>query len=113
MYQAFYFETPSGRRPVKEFLDDIDEKGLRKFSFELQLLEDHGPQLLEPHAKRLGNGIYELRFSGRESAFRVLYFFDGQRVIFTNAFKKQTQKTPRGEMELALQRRSIYLASKR
>lgn len=107
-YQSYYFQTEQGRRPAEEFLDALDPAAQRKFFFKRQLLEQFGPRLPEPHAKRLGGGIYELRFPGREADFRMLYFLDGSWIIFTNGFKKQTQKTPRREIELAIQRRGLY-----
>lgn len=111
-YQGFYFQTERGRRPAEEFLDGLDAVAQRKFFFKRQSLEQFDPRLPEPHAKRLGDGIYELRFPGRDADFRMLYFFDGTRVMFTNGFKKQTQKTPRREIELAIQRRGVYAGRK-
>ena len=37
------------------------------------LLEEFGHKLPEPHAKYLKDGIFELRFSGKEGKIRVLY----------------------------------------
>ena len=111
-YHCSYFGTEQGRYPVEEFIDGIDETGQRKFAYKRSILENLGPRLMEPHAKGLVSGIFELRFSGRDSDFRVLYFFDGNRVIFTNAFKKKTQKTPRNELDLAVGRRRLYLSFK-
>jgi len=74
-YVACYFETEQGRCPSAEFVDSLDPDAQRKFFARRQLLEQLGPRLPEPHAKRLGHGIYELRFSGREADFRMLYFF--------------------------------------
>ena len=111
-YHCSYFGTEPGRCPVEEFIDGIDEAAQRKFVYKRSMLENLGPRLMEPHAKNLGSGIFELRFSGRDSDFRVLYFFDGNKVIFTNAFKKKTQKAPRNEIALAVDRRRLYLSSK-
>ena len=107
-YRTFYFETERGRCPVEDFIDSADEVAQRKFVYKRSLLEALGPRLMEPHAKSLGGGIFELRFSGRDSDFRVLYFFDGDKVIFTNAFKKKTQKTPRNELDLATRRKRLW-----
>ncbi len=112
IYRCLYFGTGTGRWPVEEFIDGIDQVAQRKFAYKRSILESLGPRLMEPHAKNLGGGIFELRFSGRDSDFRVLYFFDGNKVIFTNAFKKKTQKAPRNEIELAADRRRFYLGSK-
>ena len=65
-----------------------------------------------PHAKKLREGICELRFEGQNETARLLYFFVGKRVIFTNGFKKKSQKTPAGEMDLAARRRSLFLRKK-
>lgn len=44
---------------------------------------------------------------------RILYFFDeGETIIATNGFIKKQQKTPRSEILLAKQRRTIYLKRK-
>ena len=110
-YHCSYFGTEQGRYPVEEFIDAIDEVAQRKFVYKRSMLESLGPRLMEPHAKSLGGGIFELRVSGRDSDFRVFYFFDGRRVIFTNAFKKKTGRTPKQELALALSRMGIFLAS--
>lgn len=42
-----------------------------------------------------------------------MYFFDkGQIIIATNGFVKKQQKTPRGEIDLAKQRRTDYHSRK-
>ena len=61
--------------------------------------------LSEPHVKHLEGKLWELRLTGRDGIARALYVTAiGQRVIVVRAFVKKTQKTPRAEIELALQR---------
>ena len=105
-----YFLTDSDRAPVREFVDSLDAKTQKKFFFVVELLTEFGHKLPPPHAKYLGNSIFELRFSGREGALRIFYFFFHQELaIFTNAFIKKSQKTPPNELNLAIQRRRAYL----
>ncbi len=111
-YTCEYFETERGDRPVEMFIDSLKESTQRKFFFKKTLLEELGPLLPIPHAKKLREGIYELRFEGQNETARLLYFFVGKRVIFTNGFKKKSQKTPAGEMDLAARRRSLFLRKK-
>lgn len=105
-----YFVTDSSRVPVREFINSLDPKTQRKFFFVVGLLEEFGHKLPQPHAKYIGDEIFELRFKGREGAVRVLYFFFHQnRAIFTNGFIKKSNKTPKNEKEIALQRRKLFL----
>ena len=59
----------------------------------------------EPHVKHLQGKLWEMRLTGRDGIARALYVTAiGRRVIVVRAFVKKTQKTPRSEIELALQR---------
>jgi phage-related protein len=60
--------------------------------------------LSEPHVKHLEGKLWELRLTGRDGIARALYVTAmGRRVVVVRAFVKKTQKTPRSEIELALQ----------
>ncbi len=96
-YTCYYFETESGRSPVKEFIDSLDPVTQRKFFVKCDWLEEYGHRLPMLHTRHLKDGIYELRFEGKE-----------ERIIFTNGFKKKTEKTPKREIKLALERRRLY-----
>ena len=74
----------------------------------LQDLERMGPDLKRPGADYLTDGIYELRFSSLRTEYRILYFFDREEVVLTNAFAKKTAKVPRGELERARARRKLW-----
>ena len=61
--------------------------------------------LSEPHVRHLEGKLWELRLTGRDGIARALYVTAiGRRLIIVRAFVKKTQKTPRAEIELALQR---------
>lgn len=110
-YTCIFYETIiDGRKPAEEFIESLEQDTQDKFILKQQLLQDFGPQLRYPHTDSLGEGIFELRFKGKEGQIRVLFFFFyGKRIIFTNGFVKKTPKTPRKEIELALKRRSDFL----
>ena len=108
-----YYTADSGKSPVKEFVDSLDPKSQRKFFFVVELLEEFGHRLPEPHAKYIGDEIFELRFKGREGAIRVLYFFLHQdKAILTNGFVKKSNKTPVREKQTAIERRKLFLIRK-
>jgi len=112
LYESFYYESESGRCPVREFIDSLGPRVQRKFFFVRGLLEEFGHRLPLPHARYIGDGIFELRFSGEEGSIRVLYFFfERSKVIFTNGFLKKSDKTPVKEKQLALERKRLFLDS--
>lgn len=68
-----YYETPSGRIPVQEFIDKLAEKPQAKVHNTLELLVEFGPQLKLPHAKKVSNTpLWELRVLG-EKSLRFFY----------------------------------------
>ena len=112
-WTCVFYVSDSGRIPVKQFIDSLTPRTQQRFFAVVGMLENLGKDLNEPHAKLLGNEIYELRFSGQEGHIRVLHFFyDDKKIVFTNGFIKKTNKLPKKEIELAEQRRKTYLNRK-
>lgn len=61
--------------------------------------------LREPHVKHLEGKLWEIRLTGQDGIARALYVTAlGRRVVVVRVFIKKTQRTPRTEIELALQR---------
>jgi phage-related protein len=109
-YKCIYFSTDSGRTPAEEFVDSLHSRTQQKFFEAVRLLQNYGKSLPKPHSDLLGDEIYELRFTGIEGNVRILYFFYYEnKIIFTNGFIKKQQKAPRTEVELAKERRKLYI----
>jgi phage-related protein len=59
------------------------------------------------------NGLYEARIQLGSDIWRVFCFFDnGKLVILLNGFTKKTQKTPKKEIEKAIQLKQKYYDTK-
>ena len=57
--------------------------------------------------------LYEIRVSFGNNIFRILCFFDKDRlVIILNGFQKKTQKTPKTEIDRALRLKKEYYENK-
>jgi phage-related protein len=111
-YKCYYYKTQSGKSPVEEFIDSLEYKTQVKFFYKKGLLEEFGPKLPFPHARYIGEGVFELRFEGREGRIRILYFFFYEnKIIFTNGFVKKTKKIPKKEIEVAEYRKKEFLES--
>ena len=77
-----------------------------RFARVRDLIESHGLERVgEPHVKHLEGKLWEMRMKGKDGIARSLYVTaKGKRVIVLRSFVKKTQKTPRREIELALDR---------
>ncbi|WP_348537175.1 type II toxin-antitoxin system RelE/ParE family toxin [Nocardia carnea] len=71
----------------------------------LDLLAAEGPMLHMPHAKYLGQKLYELRFAAEGVNRRITYTFDPPRKVITlTTFRKQRQNEVR---EVARARKAL------
>lgn len=58
-----------------------------------------------PHVRHLEGPLWEIRMKGKDGISRALYVTaTGKRVVVVRVFIKKTEKTPRREIELALER---------
>ena len=61
--------------------------------------------LREPQVKHIEGKLWEIRLTGRDGIARALYVTAvGKRIVVVRLFVKKTQKTPRAEIDLALER---------
>lgn len=109
-YTLIFYEAVDGSKPVEEFLQVLDAPMRAKLFRAMGLLEENGPSLGFPHTRPLQDGIFELRAKVGNNITRALFFFrTGKNIIVTNGFVKKSEKTPRGEIEIAQRRRDDYL----
>lgn len=96
------------------FFDKLKPEVQKKFSWTLQLIAtiDRVPEKYFKHLTGT-NGLYEIRVEVGTDIYRVFSFFDkGQLVVLVNGFQKKTQKTPKGEIELAEELKKEYFYEK-
>lgn len=107
-----YYETAEGECPFVEFLAVLSKTNPKlkaKLLWTLDLLQEEGNELEKPYSEYLEDGIFEVRCQKGSNIARALYYFrKGRIIIVTGGFVKKTQKTPRGEIETAKNRRKDY-----
>jgi phage-related protein len=55
------------------------------------------------------DGIYEVRVQSGSDIFRILCFFDDDKlIVLANGFQKKTQKTPKEEIKRAIKIKAEY-----
>ena len=68
-------------------------------------MEEYGPNLGMPHTRALGNGLFEIRAKAEEGIGRVFFCtMVGRKIIVLHSFIKKTDKTPKRELDIALNR---------
>ena len=97
-----------------EFLDEQVLEEMRdqpkdiKARFEriVQLITNNGlERVREPYVKHLEEKLWEMRMKGKDTIARAIYVTAiEKRIIILRVFTKKTQKTPRREIAIALQR---------
>ena len=108
-----FYKAADGSKPLVSFVDLLNVKMKAKVMANLVLLEEYGNMAREPLSKPIGDGLFEMRAILGNDIVRILYFFDGGRIIIaTNGFVKKQQKTPGKEIDLAKKRRTDYFRRK-
>ena len=94
----------------QDFFDRLSPVVKAKIIWTLQLVEEL-PRIPETYFKHLEstNGLYEIRVQAAVGAIRLCCFFDqGQIIIVTHGSIKKKQKTPRREIEKAIEIKRRY-----
>lgn len=63
-----HYESDTGRRPVKEFLEALDDKDAAAVAAAMKEVQDEGLR----SARHLRAGIYEVRADGPRVIYRIL-----------------------------------------
>lgn len=107
MYEVYFYQDENGHQPVREYLDELEEKSMKskdarikynKIDQYIGILRTCGTTAGEPYMKHLDGEIWELR----PLRDRILFFgWNGNSFILLSYFMKSTQKTPKREIEKA------------
>ena len=109
VYEIVFYSTARGDCPVREFLDEADPKPRAKMLRLVAHLEAAGPGLPRPYADTLRDKIRELRIPYGKLQWRILYFFEGKRIVLTQGFLKKTPAVPDEEIERATRRMKDWI----
>ncbi len=98
MKLIYYYKTISGRNPVMEFISEQ----------EMELQEDFFDAVSMPLNRNLNSiypGLNELRLRDKRGIYRIFYYRSSKEGIFLiHAIKKKTQKLPKQDVFLILNR---------
>ena len=101
-----FYETTTGRCPVREFLDELKETDPGDFTAVVAGLAKlrNRQYHRQPLSKSLGEGLFELRHVGKLNT-RVLWFFaKGRRIITVHGVRNKAKAIPQPDLDVARER---------
>jgi phage-related protein len=102
---ARFYQSESGRKPVREWLLGLTEEDRRMVGKDIQKVEFGWP-IGMPYCRLLGHSLWEVRSNLADGRIgRVIFCIMAGEMVLLNGFVKKTQKTPPQEIDLALKRR--------
>jgi phage-related protein len=102
---AFFFALASGREPVREWLKGLSAEDRKIVGEDIKDVEFAWP-IGMPLCRPLSRGLWEVRSTLTQGRIaRVLFCAHEGKMVLLHAFIKKTQKTPAGDLELALNRK--------
>ncbi len=117
-YTIIFYERQNGQSEVWDFLEKLRKKSITNKDARIQynqallyieLLQNNGTRLPNNVTKHIEDNIWELRPGNN----RIFYFYHTENTfVLLHSFRKQTQKTPRREIEKAKLERDDYLSRK-
>ena len=101
---AVFYALPSGREPVREWLKGLGPEDRKLVGEDIKDVEFSWP-IGMPLCRPLGKGLWEVRSDlARGRIARVIFCVHDGRMVLLHGFMKKTQKTPKGDLDLATKR---------
>ena len=105
MYEIEIYEEQNGKSEINNYFEKLQKSNSKddrikanKIRMYMRLLKEYGLSLNEPYIKHLDGEIWELRPLRDRFLFA---YWNGNKFIILSQFMKQTQKTPKSEIDKA------------
>jgi phage-related protein len=90
---------------IQTFLLSFNDTTVSKVINSLELLDELGEQIRPPRSKKVAKNVYELRIVSSLSV-RIFYTFNQENIWILHDFIKKSQKIPRRELKIVINRLS-------
>jgi phage-related protein len=108
--RVVFFRTEAGHEPVREWLLELDKADRKVIGEDIKLVQFRWP-LGMPLVRKLEADLWEVRsdLPGGRIA-RVWFTVKAGEMALLHGFIKKTQKTPLHDLELARERKNLWLS---
>lgn len=101
---AVFYRSETGSEPVRDWLKELAKEDRFRIGTDIKTVEFGWP-IGMPTCRPMGNGLFEVRTYLGNRIARVLFCLAEGRMVLLHGFIKKAQKTPRAELDLALDRK--------
>ena len=105
--EVLFFQSKSGREPVREWLDKLSKQDKKRLGRDLRLLQLQWP-IGMPLVRKIEKDLWEIRTRLSSGFARTLFTISQNRVVLLHGFIKKTSKLPLVELETARQRLAVF-----
>ena len=100
-----FYQKKSGKSPVAEFLSDLPSDEMARIAGCLTNVEELGFDSPRVQFRQIKGSLWEIKIKTSRSGYRFFYVCIQKGIIvLLHAYKKQSQKAPKQEIDLAEKR---------
>ncbi|MEA5618542.1 type II toxin-antitoxin system RelE/ParE family toxin [Cronbergia sp. UHCC 0137] len=102
---AEFYRNENGTEPVRDWLKSLSKEERFLIGADIKTVEFGWP-IGMPTCRPMGDGLFEVRTNLPQNKIaRVLFCFYEGKMILLHGFIKKSQKTPKQQLDLALERK--------
>lgn len=102
---AEFYRNENGTEPVRDWLKSLSKEERFLIGTDIKTVEFGWP-IGMPTCRPMGDGLFEVRTNLPQNKIaRVLFCFYAGKMILLHGFIKKSQKTPKQQLNLALERK--------
>jgi phage-related protein len=102
---AEFYRNENGTEPVRDWLKSLSKEERFLIGADIKTVEFGWP-IGMPTCRPMGDGLFEVRTNLPQNKIaRVLFCFYAGKMILLHGFIKKNQKTPKQQLDLALERK--------
>jgi len=107
--KVYFFTLPSGRKPVRDWLTDprqVLPEDKKTIGEDIKAVQ-YGWPMGMPIVRKLSANLWEVRSDITVGIARVIFTIHKTSIVLLHGFIKKDQKTPKEDLDLARERKSL------
>ena len=111
LLDVFFYRSNTGSEPVRDWLKSLHMEERRTIGTDIKTVQ-YGWPIGMPLVRHLDKELWEIRSNLETRIARVLFTTQPKIIVLIHGFIKKQQKTPKQELEIAINRLKILKGKK-